>query len=167
MRVSGVGSLGLGLCLPVLFLTVVGCGAPTADFRTYETYALKKTIEGDSEARVAPPTWKEQVDVALVALFGTPDEPRLPPAAETPEESVEQVLDINLLKLSAGPVRSDEKGTHLGLFREHCAHCHGVTGDGAGPTAAFLNPYPRDYRRGIYKFKSTPISTRATTFSRA
>jgi mono/diheme cytochrome c family protein len=25
-----------------------------------------------------------------------------------------------------------------------------------GPTAAFLKPYPRDYRPGIYKFKSTP-----------
>ena len=23
------------------------------------------------------------------------------------------------------------------------AHCHGISGDGAGPTAAFLNPYPR------------------------
>jgi mono/diheme cytochrome c family protein len=29
-----------------------------------------------------------------------------------------------------------------------------------GPTAAFLNPYPRDYRKGQYKFKSTPVGSR-------
>lgn len=162
MRASGLGFRRLVLAVAALGAGVVGCGTPTADFRSYETYALKKTVEGDSEAKVPAAGWKEQIDVSLVALYGTPDEPRLPPPAETPEESVENLIDINLLKLSAGPVRSDESGKHLGLFREHCAHCHGVTGDGAGPTAAFLNPYPRDYRRGVYKFKSTPISTRAT-----
>ncbi|MEM9660647.1 MAG: cytochrome c, partial [Planctomycetota bacterium] len=42
-----------------------------------------------------------------------------------------------------------------GLYRKHCVHCHGVNGDGRGPTGRFLNPYPRDYRPGVYKFKST------------
>jgi mono/diheme cytochrome c family protein len=37
-----------------------------------------------------------------------------------------------------------------------------VTGDGAGPTAVFLNPYPRDYRRGTFKFKSTPRQSKPT-----
>ena len=50
-----------------------------------------------------------------------------------------------------------------GLYREHCVHCHGITGDGAGPTSAFLNPYPRDYRRGLYKFKSTQRAAEPTT----
>lgn len=50
-----------------------------------------------------------------------------------------------------------------GLYRKHCAHCHGTTGDGAGPTAAFLNPYPRDYRQGVFKFKSTQRASRPTT----
>lgn len=47
-----------------------------------------------------------------------------------------------------------------GLYRKHCAHCHGTTGDGAGPTAAFLNPYPRDYRQGVFKFKATERAAR-------
>jgi mono/diheme cytochrome c family protein len=38
---------------------------------------------------------------------------------------------------------------------QHCLHCHGVSGDGNGPTARFLNPRPRDYRQGVFKFKST------------
>jgi mono/diheme cytochrome c family protein len=41
------------------------------------------------------------------------------------------------------------------LYMTHCVHCHGVAGDGNGPTARFLNPLPRDYRQGIFKFKST------------
>ena len=41
-------------------------------------------------------------------------------------------------------------------------HCHGISGDGAGPTAAYLNPYPRDYRPGIFKFKSTPKGMKPT-----
>ena len=30
-----------------------------------------------------------------------------------------------------------------------------MTGDGTGPAAEYLNPRPRDYRRGIFKFTST------------
>jgi len=49
-----------------------------------------------------------------------------------------------------------------GLYRQHCVHCHGVNGDGAGPTALFLNPYPRDYRQGKFKFKSTAKGQKPT-----
>lgn len=44
-------------------------------------------------------------------------------------------------------------GRHL--YMRHCMHCHGVTGDGNGPTAKYLNPLPRDYRDGVFKFVST------------
>lgn len=48
------------------------------------------------------------------------------------------------------------------LYAEHCQHCHGVSGDGAGPTAEYLNPRPRDYRLGIFKFTSTGTPNRAS-----
>ena len=41
------------------------------------------------------------------------------------------------------------------VYMKNCMHCHGVTGDGAGPTGEFLNPRPRDYRNGQFKFTST------------
>ena len=47
------------------------------------------------------------------------------------------------------------------LYAEHCQHCHGVTGDGNGPTAKYLNPPPRDYRLGKFKFTSTNSSAKA------
>lgn len=41
------------------------------------------------------------------------------------------------------------------LYRMHCMHCHGVAGDGRGPTAPWVHPHPRDYRSGFFKFIST------------
>lgn len=41
------------------------------------------------------------------------------------------------------------------LYMRHCSHCHGSSGDGNGPTAQYLNPRPRDYRNGVFKFTST------------
>lgn len=45
------------------------------------------------------------------------------------------------------------------LYRQQCLHCHGPEGGGNGPTADFLNPRPRDYRLG--KFKFTPLKDKA------
>jgi cytochrome c oxidase cbb3-type subunit I/II len=42
------------------------------------------------------------------------------------------------------------------VYRNHCAGCHGAKGDGNGPGAYGLNPRPRDFTTGIYKFRSTP-----------
>lgn len=57
-------------------------------------------------------------------------------------------------------------GYHLAagraLYMEHCLHCHGTSGDGAGPTAEYLNPLPRDYRNGVFKFTSTNEGKNAT-----
>lgn len=45
------------------------------------------------------------------------------------------------------------------LYRQQCLHCHGAEGGGDGPTADFLNPRPRDYRKGVFKF--TPLRNKA------
>ncbi|MEM8945617.1 MAG: cytochrome c [Planctomycetota bacterium] len=90
--------------------------------------------------------YQQEIADVLGALFGTPDEPFALP---------ETGLDQSKLTQSAGAAWSDEEGYNYGLYRKHCVHCHGVTGDGRGATAQFLNPYPRDYRPGVYKFKST------------
>jgi mono/diheme cytochrome c family protein len=46
------------------------------------------------------------------------------------------------------------------IYRRHCLHCHGVSGAGDGPTAPYLYPSPRDYRKGLFKFTSTPYGAR-------
>ena len=144
-------------CLATV-VAFAGCGAPTAEFRRYETYAHKVASSVGMEQGFTR-TQKQDVDEAMQALFGNPDRPELP-ALEGFE--ISKVASLSHLRLAAGPVGSDEQGNPRGLYREHCAHCHGITGDGAGPTAEFLNPYPRDYRKGQFKFKSTPVGQKPT-----
>lgn len=105
-------------------------------------------------AKQIAPSHQQDIANVLGAMFGTPDEPFAMP---------ETGLDIRKLKMAAGPVWSDKQGGKHGLYRRHCAHCHGINGDGHGPTALILNPYPRDYRPGIYKFKSTYTASEPTS----
>ncbi|CAG1066443.1 partial cytochrome c6, partial [uncultured bacterium] len=48
-----------------------------------------------------------------------------------------------------------EKGKDL--YQRLCAFCHGMEGAGDGPAAQYLNPPPRDFTMGLYKWKSTPF----------
>ncbi|MCA9066871.1 MAG: cytochrome c, partial [Planctomycetaceae bacterium] len=48
------------------------------------------------------------------------------------------------------------------LYMRHCSHCHGTSGDGNGPTAQYLTPRPRDYRNGVFKFKTTADLNKAS-----
>jgi len=141
-----------------LVAVVSGCGAPNAEFRRYTTFA-HKVAESAGLEKGFTRDQLQGLDEVMLAMFGSPDEPAFP-AIEGIEAG--KILNVSHLKLAAGPVGSDEHGNPRGLYREHCAHCHGITGDGVGPTAAFLNPYPRDYRKGQFKFKSTPVGQKPT-----
>jgi mono/diheme cytochrome c family protein len=41
------------------------------------------------------------------------------------------------------------------VYYRRCVGCHGVKGDGNGVSARFLNPRPRNFTTGIFKFRST------------
>ena len=41
------------------------------------------------------------------------------------------------------------------VYFEACSPCHGIRGDGRGPAATGFDPAPRNFRRGVYKFRST------------
>jgi mono/diheme cytochrome c family protein len=131
-------------CIAV-FVCLTGCGkTPPPEFRMNMVAVAEAQLPADQQQEIAN---------ILQAMFGTPDEPYPLPEAR---------LDLRKLQAAAGPVRSDEFGRETGLYRRHCAHCHGTTGDGQGPTALVLNPYPRDYRQGKFKFKSTERSAKPT-----
>ncbi len=144
------------LAAAFLVTALGGCQSEPARFRQNMAYKRKQELQNMSGEGGAPSVLSKAVtkDVAdiLGAMFGTPQDPALP-AVEGVE--ISQLVNLRQMQRAAGPVKSDEQGVAQGLYREHCAHCHGVSGDGAGPTAAFLNPYPRDYRMGLFKFKST------------
>lgn len=83
---------------------------------------------------------RAQLDIYLTEIFGTPANPTVGLIPEDQREA----LKLDLVTLERGSA----------LYRVHCLHCHGVNGDGRGPTARWINPHPRDYRQGLFKFQS-------------
>ena len=48
------------------------------------------------------------------------------------------------------------------IYDAHCVECHGASGKGDGPSAAYLIPRPRDFTTGKYKIRSTESGTQLT-----
>jgi mono/diheme cytochrome c family protein len=84
---------------------------------------------------------RTKLEKELDSLFGTP----LHPKVGGIEDDVRKKLGLDEETLAEGSAR----------YRLHCLHCHGLTGNGRGPTAPWVNPHPRDYRQGLFKFMST------------
>jgi mono/diheme cytochrome c family protein len=132
-----------------------------------------------------PERHRQQIESALTQLFGTPLAPQLatipPEQTKEGQATPDQVDEAGSAdkgasegeqasEASAAPAAAQvkfdikfaeavEPGRLLNgaqIYRNQCAGCHGVSGDGNGEAAAYLQPKPRDYRRGIYKFTSTP-----------
>ncbi len=66
---------------------------------------------------------------------------------------------IALCLLVATPVFAAQGNKENGkvIYDKKCWWCHGENGAGDGPAAKFLNPPPRDFTAGWYKFKTTPF----------
>lgn len=118
-----------------------------ADFRDVRNPYHKKNLEKDLvkdgvfiDPNLIGASDRAAIRTGLESLFGTPAKPKV---AEIDDET------RKLLKLSDADLAQGSK-----LYRIHCLHCHGVTGDGRGPTARWVNPHPRDYRQSRFKFQS-------------
>lgn len=120
--------------ISLIAILLTGCGAPSDTFR--------RPTDGYDPAKVSERQW-DAISEPLVRLFGTPDDPQLPDGID---------LDLAKIQQAAGPARWDSTGEESGLYRRHCAACHGISGDGAGAAALLLNPYPRDFRPGLFKY---------------
>jgi len=64
-----------------------------------------------------------------------------------------QAADEPAGKKPAKTPEAIEKGRVIYYMR--CSFCHGLQGDGDGPVAYQLIPRPRDFTKGLYKFRST------------
>jgi mono/diheme cytochrome c family protein len=87
-----------------------------------------------------PAADQNELRETLDELFGTPAHPKV----ELISAETRQILQLDEPTLTEGSR----------LYRQYCLQCHGLTGDGHGPTAKWVNPHPRDYRPGIFKFQS-------------
>lgn len=144
--------------LAVTAVSAIGCRHETADvFEPNLVHTMKYQIKEDIDMSQA----SEDTTWVVDQMFGTPDEPKLPAYIMLDEEDAEELNSIvSLDNLTRASGAYDAEGR--GLYAKHCATCHGVTGNGRGTTAAVLTPYPRDYRKGAFKFKSTKRGAKPT-----
>ncbi len=56
----------------------------------------------------------------------------------------------------AGPDLLPSEVRGESVYQRACATCHGDNGNGNGPAAKYLDPLPRNFTTGMYKFRSTP-----------
>jgi mono/diheme cytochrome c family protein len=121
-----------------------------ADHRQEFAVALIEVLRDPGQIDEAD---RREIETNLEKLFGTPAKPTI--NAEMAEISKTDLAELKLddATLAKGSTR----------YRIHCMHCHGVPGDGRGPTARWVNPHPRDFRAGVFKFQSTDRTVNAAT----
>jgi mono/diheme cytochrome c family protein len=139
-------------CSVALFVSIMwlisGCSSPSFEPNRLAAASYLETQDSDEVDRLA-----YSISELIEDIFGTPDTPKWP-------DGVAMAVDMDEVQRCSGPVGRAFDKVERGLFRKHCVQCHGITGDGAGPAASLLAPYPRDFRRGTFKFKSTSIGSK-------
>jgi cytochrome c oxidase cbb3-type subunit I/II len=75
-----------------------------------------------------------------------------------------EVFEPQMLAVSVMSIPQTEAQVERGkaVYERRCVGCHGVKGDGNGPVATFLDPRPRDFTLGSFKFRSTPSGSLPT-----
>lgn len=63
------------------------------------------------------------------------------------------------LAAEAGTPESGTVAQGRWIYEANCAICHGVAGDGRGMAAHMFRTQPRDFSKGIFKFRSTPTGS--------
>jgi mono/diheme cytochrome c family protein len=119
-----------------------------------------KTMPGATVDLLEPsdihPDFRAAIRTVLTVSFGTPAKPRVDLPADHPARDQAPEANKPSFRDASDVLRLDESTLAEGskLYRRHCLHCHGLAGDGRGASGAWLNPHPRDYRQGLFKFVS-------------
>ena len=137
------------------FVGFAGCDSGVGRFAPNElrgvTLAAARRVDSAGNAA-------KDAAAVVEGWFGTPDAPKWPMV----DGGGADLVSSENLRRAAGPQASDRDDRHTGLYREHCVRCHGIDGGGAGAAALFQNPYPRNFRHGVFKWKSTERDTKPT-----
>jgi mono/diheme cytochrome c family protein len=130
---------------------LIGATIPFAIFFAGCSQPTESAYTPREELKEFPAKHQQQIEAALNRYFGTPRFPKfmaVAPEDKQPPEAKEPLLAEKIDRLHLQQGRE--------VYTRQCFGCHGTTGDGKGPAANYLNPPPRDYRLGRFKFTSTP-----------
>jgi mono/diheme cytochrome c family protein len=70
-----------------------------------------------------------------------------------PALSLAVLAAAGLLITGSATAQDAAKGEQV--YKTYCLTCHGPTGDGQGPVGKTLNPPPRDFTQGDFKYGGT------------
>ncbi|MFO0910534.1 MAG: c-type cytochrome [Isosphaeraceae bacterium] len=151
---------------PLFALLLAGCG------EAFHAGPMKYVENERLAADLKKPELQDAVRKSLVTLFGpdptnivVPEGAGLPGGGYRLGSHIKVDGKVKRVKFVEPGESNDTAVSQVGgygLYRLHCLHCHGVSGAGDGPTAPFLYPRPRDYRRGLFKFTSTATGAKPT-----
>lgn len=170
MRWGGVGLGIAGIGLASVVLISPGCGGSPDGYDPAARYPLRtdplvirtpllpptgvaapgrledsiRQIPASGGAILDPRTLTQAQQNALHAglfdLFGSPAHPRIRGFEKT--------------GMDLAPSRLEQGSKVYNSLK--CNQCHGLTGDGRGPTGPWVYPYPRDFRIGQFKASNSP-----------
>lgn len=104
----------------------------------------------------------------------SPGEEYMVPAPHAPENhqmdhdmemdhSHGEEMDHSSHDMGKGAAKMDKSQTLLArgrnIYLHMCVYCHGKDGNGGGAAVDYLYPWPRDFRMGVFKIRSTPPGT--------
>ncbi|MCA9436715.1 MAG: c-type cytochrome, partial [Candidatus Omnitrophica bacterium] len=75
-----------------------------------------------------------------------------PPASPSTTSGKQGTEAATTLASVVNPIHLPETSVTQGLYVQHCAACHGMTGRGDGPAADQLYPRPRDFVKSPLRF---------------
>jgi mono/diheme cytochrome c family protein len=135
------------MCRTFLLLSLIllaGCsegGYPEGARYRFQPYTM---LEGTETVKTytLEEDRPQQLDELLLPVFGTPGKPLVAVPG----------MEAELAELGLTPELMAQGSK---LYLAQCALCHGKEGSGNGKAALQLNPKPRDYRTGKFKYVST------------
>ena len=92
--------------------------------------------------------------LGLAAACGDKDPspvPPLPPPEIPQQQAPDKVAPEGARSSSLPSARAQAQSSEQ-LFATYCVSCHGANGSGDGPLAASLEPRPRNFRAGEFKY---------------
>jgi cytochrome c oxidase cbb3-type subunit I/II len=92
--------------------------------------------------------------IRLAILAGLMVAPLVPATGLCQDASIKQTVEALQAKVD-GLARKTELERGRTVYFQACSPCHGIRGDGRGPAATGFDPAPRNFRRGVYKFRTT------------
>jgi cytochrome c oxidase cbb3-type subunit 2 len=70
-----------------------------------------------------------------------------------------QAMSVSVMRLPGTP---DQVARGRVVYERRCIGCHGAGGDGNGAAATFMDPRPRNFTLGVFKFRTTPSGSLPT-----